>query len=349
MVLDERRWSSSGPVAAADPGADARSPAMRSHPVAGARRRGRQQEGGIHGRVEARPVPDPAGAGARGVEDDDDPPVLLGLPGAHDDVLSPGGGAPVDASGRRRPRRSRGGSRTPCPGPGSAPPPARRSWRRAASRLGRCLRAGNGCSARSEPATSKDRCRAASPRGPSVRTVTRSAEPVAAAGGRERRRRADPLARRDPEGCRSPAAPAEGWPRVAQAARGPLGRRGCVTRRAERVLSPSRTWVGALRARWRRLGDGARRRSTATRRTIASSTTAGPCRRLRPDEDRHQPEQGQHDGARGEGHQRGTGTDPSALSRTELTLTPSSSASGRSESRWARVAWARALTSSGVT
>ena len=32
-----------------------------------------------------------------------------------------------------------------------------------------------------------------------------------------------------------------------------------------------------------------------------------------------------------------------------MTLTPSSSASGRSDSRWARVAWASALTSSGVT
>jgi len=38
-----------------------------------------------------------------------------------------------------------------------------------------------------------------------------------------------------------------------------------------------------------------------------------------------------------------------ALASTEPTETPSSSASGRSESRWASVAWARALTSSGVT
>src|SRR5690606_36990285 len=47
--------------------------------------------------------------------------------------------------------------------------------------------------------------------------------------------------------------------------------------------------------------------------------------------------------------QRGTGTEFSALSSTELTDTPSSSASGRSESRCPSVACASALTSSGVT
>ena len=57
--------------------------------------RGEQQRG-VHGGIEAGRVADPAGAGARGVEDDDDPAVLLRLPRAHDEVLAPGGGAPVD-------------------------------------------------------------------------------------------------------------------------------------------------------------------------------------------------------------------------------------------------------------
>ena len=45
----------------------------------------------------------------------------------------------------------------------------------------------------------------------------------------------------------------------------------------------------------------------------------------------------------------GTGTDPSAVASTWPTATPSSSASGRRDSRCTSVPWASAFTSSGVT
>lgn len=47
--------------------------------------------------------------------------------------------------------------------------------------------------------------------------------------------------------------------------------------------------------------------------------------------------------------QRGTGTDASTPSSTPSVLAPSNSASARSTTRWRRVAFARAFTSSGVT
>ena len=87
-----------GPVGAADPGVDDPVTGEHLHPVARvAGERGEQQRG-IHRGVEARGVADPTGTGARGVEHDDDAAVLLGLPGAHDEVLAPGGGAPVDGA-----------------------------------------------------------------------------------------------------------------------------------------------------------------------------------------------------------------------------------------------------------
>ena len=79
-----------------DPGVDDPVAGEHLHPVAGvAGERGEEQRG-IHRGIEAGGVADPAGAGARGVEHDDDAAVLLGLPGAHDEVLAPGGGPPVD-------------------------------------------------------------------------------------------------------------------------------------------------------------------------------------------------------------------------------------------------------------
>src|SRR4030095_16455669 len=65
-------------------------------PVAGAGGEGRAQQGRGHRAVQTRHVLDPARGGPRRVEDEDDAAVALGLPGAYDDMLPPGGRAPVD-------------------------------------------------------------------------------------------------------------------------------------------------------------------------------------------------------------------------------------------------------------
>jgi hypothetical protein len=55
-----------------------------------------EQEGRVHGSVEAGHVADASRRRAGGVEDEDDAPVALGLPGAHDDIAPSSGGPPVD-------------------------------------------------------------------------------------------------------------------------------------------------------------------------------------------------------------------------------------------------------------
>ena len=169
-VPEIRAWTTRSPA----------STCTRSRRVAG--ERGEQQRG-IHRGVQPRCVADPAGAGARGVEHDDHPAVLLGLPGAHDEVLAPGGGAPVDGAhvvavdvvaqavelGALAADAHRG------------TPVELRAAR--ASRLGRCLREGNGVQRPDRPGH-RDATAAARP-GPAARatrTVTRSATPVAAPG-----------------------------------------------------------------------------------------------------------------------------------------------------------------------
>ena len=68
----------------------------RSRPGRRRGRRARQQQRGVHRRVEPRHVLDPPGRRARGVEHQHHPPVPLGLPGADHDVAVAGAGPPVD-------------------------------------------------------------------------------------------------------------------------------------------------------------------------------------------------------------------------------------------------------------
>ena len=87
-----------GAVRAGDPGQDHAVAGEHLDPVARMSRQGGEQEGCVHGRVEPRRIVHATGRGSRGVDDDDDPAVLLGLPGADHEVLAAGGGAPVDAA-----------------------------------------------------------------------------------------------------------------------------------------------------------------------------------------------------------------------------------------------------------
>ncbi len=65
-------------------------------PVAGPAGQRPEQQCRVQRRVEPGHVADAARAGPAGVEHEQHLAVALGAPGAHDDVLAPGGGPPVD-------------------------------------------------------------------------------------------------------------------------------------------------------------------------------------------------------------------------------------------------------------
>src|SRR5690606_28871502 len=65
-------------------------------PVPGARGERAEQERGLDLRLEARGVAEAGGGEPGGVDDDEHPSVALGPPRADDDVVAPGGRAPVD-------------------------------------------------------------------------------------------------------------------------------------------------------------------------------------------------------------------------------------------------------------
>jgi hypothetical protein len=174
-------------------------------------------------------------------------------------------------------------------------------------------------------------------------------QPVAAPGRRQRRRDTRPLPgpkvdrvtgsrTLPPMAARRPAA----RPRTR---RDPA----LATVRMDSAVSPSRLAGIGPRLTRRSWGRGARRASRASRTTVAAThqrtvvaegqTTAATIPSGTSQSARWVRAIGQ----------RGTGTEASADSRTDPTLTPSSSASGVRLSRWARVGWASALTSSGVT
>ena len=69
------------------------------HAVAGAGGQGGEEQGRVHGGVQARRVADAAGGGAAGVQDEEDVAVAFGTPGAYRDRRLAGGGAPVDRAG----------------------------------------------------------------------------------------------------------------------------------------------------------------------------------------------------------------------------------------------------------
>ena len=341
----------------AQPGAD---PPVAGHevdPVAGAGGERGEQQRGVHRGVEPGHVVDPAGRGARGVEHQHHPAVALGLPGAHHDVAVAGAWPASRSSGRRRRGRTRAASRTRCPGRAPGPPTRPSRSRSRASRLGRCLRDSNGGSERTVPGDVEG----ALPRGQARAARER---------GRSRRRRAGRrgvgAAAAVRSSTRSPGASREPVPVVA------WRRRSAARRRAPAPRTRRRP---ALRDEQHRLGvgcpsrtvptgrplDDERRRATAraASRRATSTTTASsqsqtvPTRRAQ--HHRHQAQQEQQRDPPGDAPSAarsvsaGTGTEPSAEASTWPTSTPSSSASGRSPSRCTRVAWASALTSSGVT
>ena len=274
------------------------------------------------------------------VEHQHDPSVALGLPGADHDVAVAGARRASRSSGRRRRGRTRAASRTRCPGRAPAPPTVRPGRAAGPAGDGRCLRDSNGGSDRDRaPATAQgalpggeaERAAAAAPsrrtpcssprrRGRSgVRQhdLVAGAERGAGAGCRWRR----------PIGCHAS--------RTSSAARRPPG----VARRTSRAgrrragAHPARRQPLDRERRRRRGEEPGRARPPAPGRPAATAT---PCRSVRAQHDRHQPQQEQQRDASGDRHrglgpQRGTGTEPSAEASTAPTSTPSSSASGRSD------------------
>ena len=260
---------------------------------------------------------------------------------------------PASRSSARR-RRGRSPERVelvPWPAPG---PPTAVQVLSLASRLGRCLRQSNGGRARTGPGTSagdltrpeseRSWQRGRSPRPPAGRRVD-AAGAVSAAGA---------LARRQPEPVPVVVAPAVGC--HASAPGRASGGRSWPRPASSDLCCPSRTVPSGRRAR--------RRAAPAAGR---APSRRGSARRPRAATADHPPVGRSTTGSSPSSSRRGTpARRPSALAiscgwsaghrdRSERAgqhladVTPSSSASGRSPSRCTRVAWARALTSSGVT
>ena len=214
----DRVVEQAGAVGAADPGVHGAVAGDDLHPVAGVPGERGEEERGIHRGVQARGVADPSGARARGVEDDDDAAVLLGLPGAHDEVAAPRGGPPVDgphvvavdvvAQAVELGALAAGAHRGPAVELAQDREPARqvlagREGVEGADRPGHLDRALPGGEAE----------------GPADAHGHAVGDPVTPPGGHEVGREAHPLVRRHGEGrARRRRAPADGRPRVAQQA-----------------------------------------------------------------------------------------------------------------------------------
>ena len=304
--------------------------------------RGEQQRG-VHRRVEPGHVVDPAGRRPRGVEHQQHPAVALGLPGAHHDVAAAGGGPPVDAAHVVAARRSRAASRTRCPGRAPAPRPGRRA--RAAGPAGWAGACASGRPA--APARVPGTSTRALPGRQPQRAEAADRHPVGAAGRRDGwGSRAGGQPHRSPAGrssrCRLPVAPADGC----QASRSsPRTRRrpGLATSDGRsRWCSPSRTWPTDRRVELQRSRAGREqqvddRRAASTASSHQTAVLGGGPHQQRarcPAASDQRDATGQAIGASSRhGHRverRSAGPAPTA--------TPSSSASGRSPSRCARVA-----------
>ena len=232
--------------------------------VAGTRRERRQQQRGVHRGVEPGHVVDPARRGPRGVEDQQHPAVALGLPGAHHDVRlrAVARQSMLRTSSPRTYSRSESNS-VPWPRTRTAARPS--SSRSLASRLGRCLRDGNGGSTRSAPGTSTGAlpCR----RGRAARAAHGDAvgAQVAAAGREQRVVSSDAARRRQVAagaGCRA-RRPTAATRRAATPRTGD-GRCWSTTSVVE-VGSPCRTWPTSASCDGQsRCADGAQEHVDAT-------------------------------------------------------------------------------------
>ena len=236
----------------------------------------------------------------------------------------------------------------PCPRTRTAERPSRS--RRRASRDGRCLRDSNGGSERTTPGTATVRCRDGQAERPAGAHGDAVGAQVAAAYGLQRRAQQHPVTGGQPE--REPVAVRAGGrlPGVAEHAGEPCAAEGLATTSVDEVGSPSRTGAvgrraisssGRLRARAaRRPRPAARRpaaRATSCRRTGAAPPAPGRAARssgTRPEI--------AISGGPGHRPERGVEHLPD-LRRPRARPPAAARAGGRG------VAWASALTSSGVT
>ena len=141
-------------------------------PVPGpAGQRGEQQDR-VHRGVQPGMPADPARRGPAGVQHDQDPPVPLRPPGADHHVAAAGGGPPVDGPDVVADHVLAQRVELAALARAAATGAARRAGAAGPASRGRCRRLRNGGSTRTVHGTGCRRCRAASPSGPTERTMT---------------------------------------------------------------------------------------------------------------------------------------------------------------------------------
>ena len=263
-------------------------------PVAGPGGERGEQQRGVEGGVEAGHVADPAGRGAAGVEDEQQRAVALRAPGAHDHVLPPGGGPPVDRADvvaldvvaqrvelGALPALAHRDRPVELPQPGQ---PLRQVLARGRTAAAPARRQG----------TSWRPCRAAMPSGPTERTVTRSGSRSPRRVGLQDGRQHPALPGRQVERCVRGPAPAEGTHAsrsTPRSGRGP----GLATGSATSTRSPSRQAVAPERLR----------RSAPTGAASSASASASDGQQDRDDQHRPGRGQQQHRQDAEQGEQRG--------------------------------------------
>ena len=270
-------------------------------PVPGARGQRGEQQRGLDLGVQARGVLDPGGRRARRVEHEQDAPVPLGAPRAHDDLRAARGRAPVDrpdvvADDVLAQRVELGALAADLHGGAAVHLPQPGQPRRQVAAGGEL---------RQHPQPSGHRERRLPGREPERADDAdrhRVRQPVAAAGRHERGDHPAGLARA--AGRRRAGSPRRPRTAATRRARAPAAAAGCrcVSVSTDRVRSVSRTdgrqrpGDGDLRAARRR---GRRRPRTATTTSSAHSTTVPGHRH---EQHGHDARRRQHDGAPGQRH-----------------------------------------------